>query len=607
MRPWSLIALTFGLIVAMTPALQAADDVPWVHGIAMHGALKYGPDFSHFDYVNPDAPKGGKVRLADIGNFDTLNPFTLKGSAASGLGLMYDTLLGSSADEPFSVYTSLAEAVQVPKDRSWVAFRIDPDARWHDGKPVTADDVIFTFHIQMEKGRPSFQFYYAGVDQAIRVDDRTVKFTFKEKNAELPLILGQMQILPKHYWEEREFEKTTLEPPLGSGPYRIKEVDAPRSITYERVADYWGVNKPSHRGFYNFDEIRYDFYLDTTVAIEAFKAGRYDFRAENSSKHWATAYDIDAVKDGRVIRDEVHHERPAGMQAFVFNMRRDLFKDVRVRQALAYTFDFAWANANLFYGQYIRTRSYFENSDLAATGLPGPDELALLEPLRDQVPPEVFTKAYQPPSSDGSPGSMRGNLRQATALLKEAGWVVKDKKLVHGQTGKPFKFEVLLVSPLFERIVLSMKQNLNRLGIDVDIRTVDSSQYIERIKTFDFDVIVNVWGQSMSPGNEQLNFWGSEAADRQGSRNFGGIKNPAADALIAKIIQADDRQSLVAATRALDRVLQWNHYVIPQWHLNYDRLIFWNKFGRPETLPIQGNQFFAWWVDDARAKALNAN
>ena len=582
----------------------AAEEVPWRHGIAMYGEPKYGADFKHFDYVNPNAPKGGLARLQAIGGFDTLNPFTSKGHAAAGSGLIYDTLLESSKDETHSAYASLAEAVRTPEDRSWVAFRLDADARWHDGKPVTADDLIFTFDVLMEKGPPSIRFYYSDVDRAIKVDERTVKFTIKNHNREMPLILGDLPVLPKHYWEGRDFEKTTLEPPPGSGPYRIKAVDAPRSITYERVGNYWGADKPSHEGLDNFGEIRYDYYRDATVAIEAFKAGEYDFRDENSSKHWATAYDIGPVEDGRILREEVEHHRPVGMQAFVFNTRRAFFRDARVRLALAQAFDFEWLNANLFHGEYKRTRSFFDNSELAATGLPSPEELKLLEPYRDIVPPEVFAREYAPPSAAGGSPSVRRNLLKADRLLKDAGWIIRDMRRVNAETGRPLAFEVLLSMPLMERVVLSMRRNLRRLGVDIAIRTVDTAQYVERRRAFDFDMIVGVWPQSLNPGSEQLDFWSSEAAARNGSRNYAGIRNKAVDGLIRKIVSAPDRAALVTATRALDRVLQWNHYVIPQYHLAHDRLIFWNKFGRPDVIPMRGYQFSAWWVDPAKAAKL---
>ncbi len=588
----------------LTLAPAYADDPKPQHGIAMHGDLKYGPDFKHFDYVNPDAPKGGKIRLGAIGGFDSLNPFIVKGNAAGGASFVYDTLLTSSADEAFSEYGLLAETVRVPDDRSWVEFKLRDGARWHDGKPVTADDVIFSFNTMVEKGRPFFRFYYGSVERTVKIGPKTVRFDFKPgENRELPLILGQLTVLPKHYWETREFDATTLEPPLGSGAYRVKSVEPNRSIVLERVEDYWGKDLPVNVGTNNFDVIEFEYYRDAQVAIEAFTGGRFDFRRENSSKAWATAYDVPAVKNGLIKLEEFDHDRPAGMQGFAFNMRRDMFRDPKVREALAYAFDFEWSNKNLFYGQYTRTRSYFENSELAATGLPSDAELKLLEPYRGQIPDEVFTKEYNPPKTDGS-GNIRGNLRTASKMLRDAGWVIKDGVRVNEKTGKKLEFEVLLVSPLFERIVLPFAKNLEKLGVKARVRTVESAQYQRRTDTFDYDVIVNSWGQSLSPGNEQRDFWSSDAADREGSRNATGIKNKAVDELIEKLIAAPDREALITACRALDRVLQWHHLVIPHFHAGYDRIAYWDKFGQPEVTPTRGTQFLSWWVVPEKAAAI---
>lgn len=594
------------LLIAPLTALAVLSALPAVaqpnQGIAMHGAPKYGPDFKHFDYVNPDAPKGGTVKLAATGSFDNFNGFIIKGEAAVGLGGIYDTLLTSSADEAFSEYGLLAETVETPKDRSWVQFVLRKEARWHDGKPVTADDVIWTFETLLKKGDPSYRYYYADVARAEKIDDRTVRFVFKNnRNRELPLIIGQMAVLPKHYWQGKDFARTTLDPPLGSGPYKIDAFEPGRYVSYRRVADYWGRNLPVNVGRNNFGMIRYDYYRDTTVQVEAFKAGDFDFRNENESKTWATAYDIPAVKQGLIKKIEVKHNRTAGMQGFVYNTRRDIFKDPRVRQALATAFDFEWSNKNLFYGQYTRTRSYFDNSELAATGLPGPDELKILEPFRGRIPDRVFTTEYNPPKMKGD-GRIRSNLRQGDRLLKEAGWVIRDNVRVNKATGQALEFEILLVSPAFERIALPFVKNLERLGVIAHVRTVDSAQYLRRLETFDFDMLTFVWGQSQSPGNEQLGYWGSAAAKQNGSRNFAGVSDPVVDKLIAGIIAAPDRKSLITHTRALDRVLQWGFYVIPHWHLSYDRLIFWDKFGRPKVTPTSGAQFNTWWVNKTAAR-----
>ena len=602
MRRLAVIA-TLALVAAFPATAQDDGDVYVGHGISMHGDLKYGPDFTHFEYTDPSAVKGGEVRLSARGTYDSLNPFILRGSPAAGIGNIFDTLMANSLDEPFSEYGLLAETVEVPADRSWVAFTLRPEARWHDGTPLTVDDVIWTFETLKTEGHPFYSAYYANVVSAEDLGGGKVKFTFdQEGNRELPLIMGQMVVLPKHYYADHTFGETTLEPPLGSGPYRIASVDAGRSITYERVEDYWGKDLPVNAGQYNFDTMRYDYYRDDSVAVEAFKAHEYDFRQENVSKTWATAYASPAVNEGLIVLEEIVHENPTGMQAFIFNLRRDMFADPRVRQALAYAFDFEWSNQNLFYGQYTRTKSYFSNSELAASDLPSEAELALLEPYRDQLPPEVFTEVYEPPASDGS-GNIREGLRAARALLEEAGWTIQNGVLT-GPNGEPMEFEILLVNPAFERIVQPFARNLDRLGVKATLRTVDSAQYQNRMDSFDFDMTVEVFGQSQSPGNEQRDFWGSESADIDGGRNLIGVKNPVVDALIDEVIFAEDREALVAATRALDRVLLWNHYVIPNWHVQIYRVAYWNKFESPEIPPRFGLGFNTWWVDPGLATEL---
>ena len=589
-----------GIAPPARPAHGIAPPATPAHGIAMHGALKYPADFRHFDFADPKAPKGGEIRLAEIGGWDSLNPFIVKGEPPGGADLPFETLMVNSADEAFSEYGLIAESIEVPADRSWVIFTLRPQARWHDGKPITADDVAFSLETLKAKGHPRYRFYYAAVDKTEKLAERRIRFTFKPgDNRELPLILGQLPILPRHYWQGRDFASTTLEPPLGSGPYKVATSETGRHIVYERVRDYWGADLAVRKGLYNFDRVRYDTYRDTTVALEAFKAGEYDWRLENEARKWATGYeDWQGLRDGRGRKEAVANQRPAGMQAFVYNLRRDLFKDARVRRALAHAFDYEWANKTLFYGQYKRTGSYFANSELAATGLPGPAELAVLEPLRDKVPPEVFTEAYRPPATEGD-GNIRPNLRIAMKLLEEAGWRVVDGKLV--KDGQPFAFEILLVQPTWERITLPFARNLARLGIEASVRTVDTAQYKNRLDHYDFDMVVQVWGQSQSPGNEQASFWGSESADQPGGQNLAGIKDSAIDALIEQVIAAPDRETLVARTRALDRVLLWNHFVIPHWHLGLDRMAWWDKFGRPAISPANGVQLFSWWVDPARA------
>ena len=599
--PWWLLAGVLGLggLLAATGAFAAP-----AHGIALHGQLKYGPDFPHFDYVNPNAPKGGEARFAAIGSFDTFNPFNIKGESAAGIGQLFETLLVSSADEPFSEYGLIAESVDVPDDRNSVTFTIRPIAKFHDGSSMTADDVIFSFETLKNKGAPSYRFYYANVAKFEKLNERQVKFTFAPgENRELPLILGQMPILSKKYWQDRDFTATTLEIPVGSGPYRIGQFEPGRFIVYQRDSNYWGKDLPVTRGLHNIDRLRYDYYRDVTVALEAFKAGAYDLRIENVAKQWATGYDSPALTNGLMKKETFQHQLPSGMQGFAFNLRRPLFQDARVRQALAYAFDFVWSNRNLFFGQYIRTRSYFDNSELAARGLPSPEELALLEPLRKELPPEVFTAAYEPPTANDD-SQLRANFQKALQLLQEAGWVFRDRKLVNAKTGEPFRFELLIAEPTWERIALPFARNLERLGIEMTVRSVDSAQYENRERSFDFDMIVNVWGQSLSPGNEQREFWSSSAADQPGSRNVSGLKNPAVDQLVDQVIAAPDRASLVTRVRTLDRALQWNYLVIPHWHLSYARIAFWDKFGYPATTPMQGVQLDAWWIDPAKDATL---
>jgi microcin C transport system substrate-binding protein len=594
------ISAVFGLLTG--PVALAGSTVS--HGSSLHGDLKYPKGFKHFDYVNPDAAKGGTVRLSAIGGYDSLNPFILKGSSAASLGLMYDSLMSPSSDEPGSTYAHLAESVEVPDDFSWVIYTLDARARWHDGTPLTVEDVIFSFETIKAKGHPFYRAYFKSLASAEKVGERQVKFSFSgDLNRELPHITSQLPIISKAYYSKHEFEKTTLEPPLGSGPYRIKELDAGRSITYERVKDYWGKDLGVNKGRYNFDTIRIDYYRDSTVALEAFKSREYDFRQENTSKIWATGYKSKSLDKGLFKKQEVRNQNPTGMQGLVFNSRREIFSDPKVRRALAYAFDFEWTNKNLFYGQYTRTKSYFSNSDLASSGLPDAAELKYLEPLRGKIPKEIFTTEYTVPVIDKK-GALRQNLRTAKKMLASAGWTIKGGKLTNS-AGKVFEMEVLLVSPAFERIMQPMVKNLKRLGIEARLRIVDSAQYQNRLNDFDFDSIVFTFGQSLSPGNEQRNFWSSANANTKGSRNFIGIKDPAVDELIDKIIAAPTRAELVAVTRALDRVLLWGHYVVPQWHVQSYRLAFWDRFGRPDTAPKYGVGFYSWWIDGQKDDALN--
>ncbi|MDF1627794.1 MAG: extracellular solute-binding protein [Parvibaculaceae bacterium] len=566
------------------------------HGLSLFGSLKYDADFEHFEYVNPDAPKGGTLRYSSIGSFDSLHPFIIKGSPATGLTFIYDTLMASAYDEPASEYGLLAESVSYPDDYSSVTFTLRTQAKWHDGTRITPEDVIWSFET-LKANMPFYNAYYADVESAEKLSPLKVRFNFAiSGNRELPQIVGQLIVLPKHYWATRDFTATTLEPPLGSGPYRVSVVDAPKSITYERVNDYWGKDLPVNVGAHNFDRIRFDYYGDTTVALEAFKGDQLDVRFENSAKDWATAYDFPARREGRVRLEELRTLNPETMQGFVMNMRRDKFKDARVREAFNLAFDFEWANKTLFYGQYVRTDSYFANSELASSGIPEGTELAFLEPFRAQLPAPLFTEPFANPVTDGS-GDNRRQLRTATRLLQEAGYTVNgDGVLVHTETGEAFETEFLLVSPVFERIVQPYLQTLAKLGIKGSIRIVDTSQYQARLDTYDFDIVIGNFGQSLSPGNEQREFWGCAAAEQKGGRNIAGICNPVVEALVDEVIFAKDRETLVAATRSLDRVLLWNHYVVPQWHIPYLRAAIWDRIQHPDPTPAFNPGFpTTWW------------
>ena len=607
-RPLNVLApplLLAVLALACPTPVRADTPVKTLYSISLLGQPKYPDDFKHFDYVNPDAPKGGELKRAAIGGFDSFNPFIVKGNPADGLGALFETLLTSSEDEADAAYGLLAESIELPDDHSWVAFNLRPEARFQDGTPVTAEDVVYTFDTLTTKGNPQYALYYADVAKAEAVGPLKVKFTFKTSaNRELPVILGQLPVLPKHYWQDKTFDQTTLTPPVGSGPYKVDSFEVGRYVTYKLDPSYWGAKVPAKVGTDNFGTVRWDYYKDSNVALIAFLAGAYDFTIETSAKNWATQYDTPAVKDGRIAKQQIPYERPAGMQCFVFNLRKPMFQDIRVREALNYAFDFEWSNKNLFFGQYKRTKSYFENSEFASSGLPSPEELKILEPLRGKIPEEVFTKPFQLPTTDGS-GNNRANLRQASALLDQTGWVVKDGKRVNKETGQPFRFEILLDNPLFERITLPFVQSLKRLGIEASVRTVDNAQYTQRTQTFDFDMMVGLFGESLSPGNEQRWFWGSAAADTPGSPNMIGVKNPAVDTLIEQVIAAPDRGQLITRVHALDRVLLWNYYVIPHFYLGSDRVAYWNIFGRPPTVPRYSIGFDTWWIDPERAKTLS--
>ncbi|MBJ66624.1 MAG: hypothetical protein CME28_01275 [Gemmatimonadetes bacterium] len=589
--------LSLFFVLLVTAAHASDPTIQTTHALTLYGAPRYSADFEHFDYVNPEAPKGGAIRLAAIGTYDNLNPFILKGVSAAGSLLIYNRLCTKSQDEPFTEYGQLAARMQMPEDRSWVLFELREEARWHDGEPVTAQDVVFSFNALVEWGIPFYRSFYSDVTAIEALDARRVKFSFRaDTNREMPLIIGQLRVLPAHYWEKRDFTATTLEPPLGSGPYRITALEPGRSITYERVEDYWGQDLPVHKGRHNFDQIRYEYYRDATVAVEAFKSGEYDVRWLNNSKEWATGYrDFDPIREGRLVKESIPHELIRGMEGFCLNTRRPQFADRAVRSALAYAFDFEWTNQHLYYDLFTRSRSYWGNSELGSSGLPSGLELNILNGYRGRVPEEVFTEAYNPPKTDGS-GNNRSLLRTAKKLLQEAGWRIQDGTLTHVKTGEPMRIEFLLASSSYERVLGPVIQNLDRLGIAAAVRTVDAAQYQNRVQSFDYDVIVASWRQTLSPGNEQRNFWSSTAAQTPGSRNYAGIADPVVDELIERQIAAPDRPTQVALTRALDRVLLWGYYVIPGSHSRSHRLAYWNTFSRPPKPPRNGTGFpDTWW------------
>jgi microcin C transport system substrate-binding protein len=609
----ALAARQLPLRAWIDPAQAQEQNPAWRHGVSLFGDLKYPAGFERFDYVNPNAPKGGIVREIAIGAFDNFNMVIagVKGALAGSIPLIYDTLLTSSLDEVSTEYGLLAEAVSYPDNFAWATYRLRPEAKWHDGEPITAQDVIFSFNA-FRKNHPQFASYYRHVVKVETTGEREITFAFDAPgNRELPQIVGQLTVLPQHWWEgtdqngnKRDISATTLEPPLGSGAYRIKEFSPGRNIIYQRAPDYWGKTLSVNVGRDNFDELRFEYFRDTTIALQAFKADAVDWRTENSAKNWATAYDFPAVNDKRILLEEFPINNIGLMQAFVFNIRREKFQDQRVRRAFNLAFDFEETNRQIFFGQYRRIASFFEGTELAATGVPTGRELEILETVRDKVPAELFTAPYTNPVN-GNPEAVRANLREAVRLLREAGYEIRNRQLVNVKTGEPLSVEFLAEDPSFERVFLFYQPSLDRLGIGVTVRTVDEAQYENRLRNWDFDIITHSWGESLSPGNEQRGYWGSQAADQSGSSNMVGIKNPAVDAMIEQVIFAKSRADLVAATKALDRVLLWNDYVVPQWTYGKIRSARWDRFGRPDTLPKYGMSGFPsiwWWDADKAAK-----
>jgi microcin C transport system substrate-binding protein len=593
----NLKLLCLALALLATPSLALAQD--WRHGLSLFGAPELKKGFAHFPYVNPQAPKGGEVKIAAIGSFDNLNSFTIKGNAAEGLGLLHDTLLTGSMNEASASYGLIAEAVKHPKDFSSVSFKLRPQARFSDASPITTEDVAFSF-TALKKAHPFYRAYYGDVVGYDIASPHEITFRFGQTgNRELPMILGQLPILKKAYWNanQRSLANTTLEIPPVSGAYEIAKLDAGRAITYARRDDYWGQKLNVNLGKHNIDRVTYIYFGDDTVAFEALKAGEVDYRREFSSRIWATGYDTPAIRSGQQIKEIVALENPAGMQGFVFNLRRERFNDIHVREALNWAYDFEWTKKNLFYGQYARTGSFFQGSELAAKGAPSKAELKLLSPWREQLPAKTFGPLFQNPISDGS-GNIRKSLRKARALLEKAGWNIENGKLM--KNGEPFTIEFLLVQPAFERIVAPYIKNLAKLGIEAKIRSIDPTQYQNRVTQYDYDAVVMSFGQSLSPGNEQRDYWSSGAASQPGGRNYIGIENPAVDALVENLIFAKSRDALITASRALDRVLISNHYVMPQWHSPHERLSYWKGLKRPDPMPKHGLGFPTLWWKEAR-------
>ena len=567
-----------------------------VHGIAMHGTPKYSSNFTHLDYVNPNAPKGGVVKFGSYGSFDNLNRVAFKGSKAAGLGYVNDTLMRRVWDEAFSLYGLIAEKVELPEDRSSITFYLNSNATFHDGSPITRDDVLFSLETFQTKGTPNQKKTYGKVVETQLIGNDGIKMIFENnEDKELPLIIaGFLPIIPKKFYEDLDVTKTFLDIPLGSGPYQVDSLDPGRQIKYKRVENYWAKDLPVNKGLYNFDTIIYDYYKDSNVLVEAFKVGEYDFRREYNVKRWLSEYDFKAVQNGEVILTEMNNDRPVGMNGLVMNTRRDIFNNRNVRLALSYAYDHEWINKTIYQNAYVRTDSYFDNSPLASSGLPSKNELDLLNVWKDEIPAEVFTETFTPPITDGS-GNDRKNLLKAKEILEKEGWFVEDGKLV--KDGKEFKFEFLIVSPSDEKIALAYQSNLKKLGITMDVRTVDSSQYQERLLSYDFDMIKRYWGVSLSPGNEQQFYWGSEVGQKDGSRNYPGINSPAVDALIEKLISATNREELTTAIHALDRVLLWGHYVVPLYHSNKDRIAYWDFFEYPDEIPLYGIVIESWWIN----------
>jgi len=592
-------SIAFILFIFFNTAILAQK----MHGLAMHGLPKYNNDFVHLDYVNPNAPKGGTLRYGVYGSYDNLNRVAFKGRKAAGLGYVNDTLMRRVWDEAFTLYGLIAEFAEMPEDRSYVIFYINPNARFHDGSPITREDVLFSLETFQTKGTPNQKKTYGKVIKTELIGDDGVKMIFvNNKDKELPLVIaGFLPIISKSYYKDLDVTKTFLDIPIGSGPYTISEVDPGRRIVYSRVEDYWAKDLPVNKGQYNFDTLTYDYYKDSNVLLEAFKVGEYDYRREYNAKRWLTGYEFTAEERGDVILTEMKNDRPTGMNALAMNTRKTIFKNPRIREALNYAYDFEWVNKVIYNNAYTRTNSYFENSPLASKGLPSKKELELLNQWKNQLPNQVFTTTYKAPITDGS-GSLRNNLKIAKKIFEEEGWQVENGKLM--KNGDEFIFEFLIVSPSLEKLALSFQKNLKTLGIAMNIRTVDSSQYSARLLNYDFDMISTTWRVSLSPGNEQQFYWGSEVGKNDGSKNYAGVNSPVVDFLIEKLIGANSREELTTIVHALDRVLLWGHYVIPLHHSGIDRIGYWNFLEFPETIPLYGIVIESWWSNLEKAQKL---
>ncbi len=592
--------ISIGLLCAISLSAQA--EVIVSHAISMRGEPKYPADFTHFEYVNPDAPKGGTLTLHSIGTYDTFHRYAQRGNAAEDSRDLYDTLMVASLDEVEMYYGLIAEQVEYPDDYTWIIFHLNPDARFQDGNPITADDVVFSFYKFYNEGVPQFKQFYQNVEKAEALDTYQAKFTLKKSDKELLVSLASLRVLPKHYWEDRDFAEPTTDVPVGSGPYTISDYKMGQYVVYKRVEDYWADELPVMKGLNNFERMRYDYYRDETVAFEAFKAGEYDFREEHVAKIWATQYTGSQFEQGDIVKEVIPHDIPQPMQAFVFNIQRPFFQDRRVRMALNYALDFEWMNTNLFYDQYTRTRSYFQNTKYEAKGVPSEEELRILEPFRGKIPEEVFTQEYNPPKTDGS-GNIRQEIRQALRLLQEAGWEFKERRLVNAETGEPFEFELLLYSPSMERVAIPVQKNLERMGITMNIRLVDTTQFINRLRSRDFDMISGGYSARHYPDSDLKIVWRSDYMDY--TYNTAGVQNEVVDALVDGIVASQqDEDALLHYGRAFDRVLTWNHYVIPQWHISKFRVAYWNKFARPEIRPKYALGLTTWWVDPEKEAVL---